>query len=295
MNEIIKHNYTLRFDIQGHEVDASVLAQSLLSFSSAIMGVNSKLTSGKEISIKVKPFKEGSFEVPMELIEVVAGIVLTNSSIVPQVFSILKEVIDVRIGLKGYSPREVTTTSEGNKVVTTQDGSVFNISGHTGDIVFNQTINTNCTINKSLDTLGEIAHSGSPVQFLSNECDSSTVELDIKEPITPLSTEISVDDYENEKTVEVKTNVSVYTPVFDKKGKWKVIFEGNKIPTQICDNSFISRVLSGEKFACGDSLEVLLKIYKKREELSGIFINKKYEILQVFKHVARSEQKELPL
>jgi hypothetical protein len=64
----------------------------------------------------------------------------------------------------------------------------------------------------------------------------------------------------------------------------------------VLDESFYDKFFAHSiTIAPGDVLKVALKIYRQPDPDSGITINTKYEIVQVYEHLPRQKQKPLDM
>jgi len=287
-----REEYVLRFGKIKSSISSRLLGESLIGISTAIDEINSTLGTGKEITINVKPFEEGSFEVPFELIELaVFGVLnLPNVSSIPEVVKILKEFIDIKINLKGFPPREVKESNQGLSL-TSQSGDVYNISRVTGDLVFN-----NITINESFNRgLSQLQNDKELIEYsILDSKRNPIVTIKPKELayFTPQEDTCSVVDHleETKKQKEVSATLRVHKVVFDTTSKWGFIYNGNKISAKITDSKFQEKVQRGGRFGKGDILEVLMEIHQEFDEAVGVFINKSYIIAKVINHMPKPEQ-----
>jgi hypothetical protein len=286
-----REEYVLHFGKKKSSISSRLLGESLIGISTAINEINSTLGTGKEITINVKPFEEGSFEVPFELVElaVFGALNLPNVSSIPGVIKILKEFIDIKINLKGFPPREVKKTNQGLSL-TSQSGDVYNISRVTGDLVFN-----NVTINESFNRgLSQLQNDKELIEY--SILDSKRKPIVTIKPkelayFTPQEDVCSViEQLESKKQKEVSATLRVHKVVFDTTSKWGFIYKGNKISAKITDANFHEKVQRGGRFGKGDILEVLMEIHQEFDEAVGVFINKSYIIAKVLNHMPKPEQ-----
>jgi hypothetical protein len=84
---------------------------------------------------------------------------------------------------------------------------------------------------------------------------------------------------------------------FDKKHLWKwyFIYQGNIISARITDVSFNEKMDIGESFSMGDCLKVKLLITQAFDRNLDTYVNKNYEITEVYKHIRRGEQSNLDI
>ena len=76
--------------------------------------------------------------------------------------------------------------------------------------------------------------------------------------------------------------------------RWEFVWRGIKISAPVLDENFyqkfFKRVIT---LAPGDSLQVKMKIYQKRDSVTGIYTNEKYEIMEVQSHIPSPKQRYL--
>ena len=106
-------------------------------------------------------------------------------------------------------------------------------------------------------------------------------------------TEQIVDETTRE-IIEV-THVEISRAILERgKRRWEFFWRGVKIAAPILDERFFDRFFAHEiTIAPGDGLEVALKIIQEKKADSGIFVNVRYEIVEVFDHVPRLKQTAL--
>ncbi len=290
-NKEYSETYHLYFGTKAEEIDPVTLATALLSISTIVDELNKELHTNKKIDLKVKPFKAGSFDVPVEIVQFSIASVLssTNISHIKDIVDFMVNVLDLRKHLKGSEPK--TTNQIGDKVeITNNDGDVY--------IANNMTLNVyqnNPSVNKALDQ-----------QFQSLKLDTTISEFKINDDKNHSLIEVTRDEFEHlqetiiqkdeiveKRSIKDKTTLNILKVVFDEKSKWDFYYRGNKIPVKIQDENFNKKVMAGEKFANGDLLDVELEIDQEFDEAANTFANKAYRILRVFKHRPRGEQPRL--
>ncbi|MBI4681351.1 MAG: hypothetical protein HY753_09180 [Nitrospirae bacterium] len=284
--------YHLYFGTKAEEIDPITLATSLLSLTTVVDELNRELHTNKKIELKVKPFKPGSFDVPVEFVQLSLAAVLSSSNLsyINQIIEYFVNLLNLRKHLKSQRPQKVNQI--GDKVeVTNHDGNVL--------IANNITLNIyekNTSLGEALDR-----------QFQILEQDKSISDFritdDKKNPVTEVTREDFkyLKEYHEEPKVEIskkgtipeQAKLNIFKVVFDEKSKWDFFYRGIKISAKIQDEVFNRRVIDGEKFANGDLLEVELEIDQEYDETANTFANKAYRILKVLGHIPRSEQIKL--
>ena len=284
----------MHFGSKESEISSRTLGEALISTSTAIDEINNTLLTGKDVSIKVKTFEKGSFEVPFELIEVAIVGILSAPSIssIPEILKILKEFVDIKIKLKGTQPKEVEKTSKELKI-TSDSGDVYNVSNITGDLVINNVV-MNEAFNKGI---GQLTEDKSIKEYSILDSNREPI-LQVKEKdfncfSLPASLPCEENIQTKEKINSVPVSLRIHKVVFDMTSKWGFIYNGNKISARISDEDFQTKAQTEERFGKGDILKVLMDIHQEFDETVGVYINKSYVITEVFQHMPRPQQMNL--
>jgi hypothetical protein len=287
-------SFILHFGKKEAVIASRILRESLIAISTAIEEINKTLGTGKHISIKVKAFEKGSFEVPFDLIEVaVLGVLnMPTISSIPDIIKILREFIDVKIKLKGTQPKEINETDKGVQL-TSKNGDVYNISHVTGNLVLNN-FTINDSFNKGLAQLTTDERLSEYSILDSNRKPIISIKPEEFPYFTTSESEV-FESFENvkEKTKSVSATLRIHKVVFDTTSKWGFIYNNNKISAKIADKGFQEKVQKEGRFGKGDIHEVLMEIHQEFDETVGVFINKAYVIAEVLKHIPRPQQTSL--
>ena len=78
--------------------------------------------------------------------------------------------------------------------------------------------------------------------------------------------------------------------------KWEFKWHGINISAPIKDPGFYDDFARHDfTIAPGDEFQARMAIHQRRDDISGVFTNTKYEVLQVYRHVSRPRSVPLPL
>ena len=94
-----------------------------------------------------------------------------------------------------------------------------------------------------------------------------------------------------------RTLVTIVKAVFERGNrKWEFVWQsGVRISAPIQDPTFFDKLASREFwFAQGDTLDVMLRVHQKFDDINGVYINEWYEIIKVFRVDHREHQGRLP-
>ncbi len=76
--------------------------------------------------------------------------------------------------------------------------------------------------------------------------------------------------------------------------KWEFHWRGIRISAPVLDDRFYDRFFAHDiKIAPGDALEVALRILQEKDPDTGIYVNARYEVIEVYSHVPRHKQENL--
>lgn len=101
-------------------------------------------------------------------------------------------------------------------------------------------------------------------------------------------------DESTREIVEI-THVEISRAILERgKRRWEFFWRGVRIAAPVLDQKFFDRFFAHEiMIAPGDSLEVALRIVQEKKPDSGIYVNVRYEIVEVFQHLPRLTQHAL--
>lgn len=281
--------FVLHFGTPVNELEVHILTETLSAFSTAIQEINSSMFTGKGISIRVRPFEEGSFEVPFELIEfLVAGMLSApNLPSIPEIIKVLREFIEIKIRLKGRPPQKVDSTGDGVQI-TTNEGEVIHVERVTGDLVVNN-VQINNSFNRSMNRLAD---------------DKSIDRLELQDRNRKKLVAVDSEEFsyfgspdrvseDGTRVREIRAVLNVRKIVFDFTSMWGFYYDGVKISAKILDKEFLEQVQTEGRFGNGDTLDVLLRIHQEFDVGVNTYVNKKYEIVEVLSHQPRPRDQEL--
>lgn len=289
MPQDIREEYLLTFGTPVAEIEAHALTDTLSALTTAVEEINQALYTGKQISIRIKPFDQASFEVPFELVEVVIAGILSAPHLpsIPEIIKVLREFIELKIQLKGKRPEKVESKEKELQLIT-QDGDVLHVDRVVGDLVVNN-IQINNSFNRSMSRLAE-DQTVERLELQDNQR-KRLVSVD-REAFTYFGSP-ETSSSEGKKVREVRALLNVRKIVFDFTSKWGFYYDGVKISAKILDHDFLEKAQTEGRFGNGDVLDVLLRIHQEFEKAVNTFVNKEYEIVEVLDHIPRPRDQEL--
>lgn len=288
-NDILHEPFYIKLGTPTHEANAAATAAMIQAVVAIIDEAQNQLGQPGMIKIKARPFQEGSLTLVLDLIVAGHDLVLVSIPFVEASLEVFKSYVALVKLLKGRSPHEVRTSSEGE--IFKIEGSHFN--GSTLNVFknCNVTLNVNNAANEILkdDTIQD-------VKFLAGVEKEQIAEITREEMPYFQQADEEKDVPERTRTRTVDASLVIRKPVLEGKGKWTVEYEGRSIDVKISHERFLKRVAEGkERFGNGDTLTVELEITDEFDLASSMYIEKKYNVKKVIRHHPHSSQKQKEL
>lgn len=263
--------------------NAAAVASMLHALVVLIEETQDELRIEGEFSIRVNPPKEGSLEIPLQI--VLFGTTATLFAFNPglgKLLDTLKSVFDLKKFFKGERPTD--------KAI--QDGvSVGNItiSGGTNVInIINQPSVESAFDQAALDLENDESLTGMKLINKSTGEEIANLPRDefryLRIPGPGPSS-----DAPQDRVRIVEAALTIHSPVLQGAAKWKFVYEGRQISASIRDDVFLEKVRNGaEAFRNGDRLKVRLEIGEKYvAAILDYERTNKYEIAKVLDHIPR--------
>ncbi len=278
----------LYFDTSNTRINAYTLASTLVSIADAAKAANSSINAGHDIEIVVEAIGEGSFKAKISAIYNDSKNIFSSQIVVGVVIGLLSNYIYERVFSVDDSIKVVINSDE--VVIEKGDERIVvprNVYEATREAEKNpkfvQAIErTFQTIEKDPDIKGfglsDSMDTGKPTVILP------------RENIILASGEVH--EVEGVRVVPEIVELQILKAILERgKRKWEFMWRGIKISAPIISQSFYNEFFNHSiTIAPGDSLEVKLEIKQVRDEDTGIYVNKSYQIVEVYNHIPRLKQ-----
>ncbi len=280
---------SLRLKTPESAADAAAVASMLRAIVVLVDEVKNQIAEDAEVSIRVRPFEEGSLQIPFDLIIKVKDTILFGvMPILPGFIETIKNSFELIKLFKGgpvLPPGQDKVTITNNFVI------------HGGRPVFNTITapQVQSALNQSaLDLENDEAITG--FQLFNDTTGEELVNVS-REEFSYFRSNVSLQEVNPppERMRKVTALLTVRSPDLQGRRKWSFNYEGTQISASMSDNDFIEKVVGGEvKFAAGDRLEVELEIGEKFvPAMSDYERNKKYNVVKVKRHIVHVKQQVL--
>lgn len=282
----------VKFEGQG-QVDANTLITSLLHLTNIIHEVNRELQTNKKIEVKVNALKEGSFIVHIviqaSIIETITNLFTAdNMDAAANIVTVAGGLYAVAQFFKG-GKTEVVKTEDNSITVKNVEGDVAIIDNRVYNIYLNNEV-----IQKNIaEEFEEMGKDDSITGFsLLDKNDKPLVSIP-KEDFARISELEEASIKPDDRIITKAVTLTILSLSFERNIKWTFIMEGIKLQAKIKDDTFVTLIDSGEKFAKGDALEAEIEIKQRFDKDANAYVNKGYVITKINRHLPGREQGNL--
>jgi len=283
-----EQNIVLKFGTEPNtnEVDALAVASAIEAVATMIKEVHQGFHDNHELLVKARPFAPGSLEIPLDIVVSAAvAASLVNQDVISDILNIVKEYFKIKNSLKGEVPR-----IENGKIII--EGNAIKADNITINILQPSSF-ANQLVSKAMDK-ASCDDSIRAIEIIKDSEQKKIARVDKSQFQYYHKIETTVETPQEECRKE-RTTLVIYGPILaaDNRVMWKFIRAKDRetFSANITDETFLSRVASGEKFAAGDMLEVELLIRQKHDKMFETYVDlKKGTITEVFNHIPRDEQ-----
>jgi hypothetical protein len=273
-----------------HSANATAVSATIDAAVAVLVEAERQLNLPVRFEIKARPFKPGSFEIPLEIQEIAAAGMLYFAGGAPYLESLLnvfKNFFALKKLLKGNSPPD--SAKDGAFKL---DGNTINVSQSVVNVYVNSDVNR--AVSKAAEEVQKDENI-SAIEFLKGE---ELKRLEVVERLEmpylqgPDNT-IDVEPESKDKRIKKAMLVIVKPVLYDSNDKWSLLFRDQPIWATIEDEAFRKDVVSRkELFATGDRLVTDLTIHQEWNPALKVFVSKSHTITKVHSHERPKEQKE---
>ena len=283
--------FILLFETPRQEISAYALASALVGLADAIREANAVVNPGYRVEVVVEALSDGSFKATIRTVFTQARNLFSHQAVQAVIWGIVSTHIYEK-AIKTEEPPKIIVTEKLVTIEIGRDKIIVPRDIYEAKIQVEKSQRFNNAVGKVFDA----AASDSNVTglALTEEGENLPPPLIVKrEHFALFQTEQIVDETTRE-IIEI-THVEISRAILERgKRRWEFFWRGVKIAAPILDERFFDRFFAHEiTIAPGDGLEVALKIIQEKKADSGIFVNVRYEIVEVLDHVPRLKQTAL--
>lgn len=288
-----KYNFRIKFEKSEPSINAETYVQSLISLSTIIREVNYQVGSGPGITVNVLAQEPGSFDVALEIAEVIQN----NQALIRDGVTVLGSIVGTVVGiiqLKKYMKGADESKTEIN-------GDQVSIKDNNGTLIF-QTNNTTYNLYKNNQAVNDAV--SDQFQSVNKDEEMEAVTITSGDQVVTLTkedfgilSEKRIIEVEDTEEVTVPAQLTISKLVLDNRDrKWEFVYQGAKVNAKIIDDAFWEKILAGEiRFANGDILVGDLKIIREYDTTLGAYLNKDYSVINIRQHLPRVNKTQTSL
>lgn len=296
---IQKEDIQISYGSPYSKIEANLLLTSLFHNITIIEEINRELGNEYKLNINIKAFKEGSFEVHLEvlggLITAISAIGTDNISMyLSNIINIFRELLELKRILKGEKPDKIEELDEDKFKITNSDGFSITVNKNTYHIYAD-----NLTVNQAINENFELLSEYSDIKEFQIKKKGNTIFTATRDEFQNLAENNKLlEDKEIKFKDEFDVHLVIVKLVLDgnRKRKWEFLYNGIKISAKILDQDFFDRIDRREEgFLQGDILVCDLRIEQSFNKKLEVWENTgNYFILKVKKHISKGfNQKEI--
>jgi len=280
--------FVVYFDTPRHDINAYSLATSLIGLADAIREANAAVNPGYAVEVVVEALGDGSFRAIIRTLFESARNLFSNEAVKAIVYGIIATYI-YETALKVDRPVQVIVS----------DDQVIVESGSERIVVPKTVYEAKRKLEQSerfRTAIGQVVHGASRDESvvgigLTHDQDSKRPPLYVPRERFAIFDSNRVQEEGVREVVEF-ANLEISRAILARGNrKWEFYWRGVKISAPILDTGFFDRFFAHEiTIAPGDGLRVVLRIVQRMSQDTGIFVNERYEVVEVLEHVPRMQQ-----
>jgi hypothetical protein len=287
-----ENTVVLYFQTPEQRINAYALAATLVALADAAKAASRTLNSGVEVEIVVEALSSGSFRAKVTAVAREAGLFVKNQVATGVVIGILASyVYDHTLAKK--EPVEVIVQTDEVIVIKGNDRVIIPRAIHEAkqvvekDPVFVRSVDrmlSSTVLDDRVTGFGLTPSLNDPLPgiILSREL------LEMRDPLEPEP---------RTRIIEEDADLYIVKAIMERNTrKWEFKWHGMNISAPIKDPNFYDDFAKHNfTIAPGDEFQARIAIHQRRDDLSGIYSNTKYEVLHVYRHVSRPRPSKLGL
>lgn len=283
-------SFVIHFGGAGQGIDATTFAQALTGFTEALKSINRELEPGYDLDVIIEAVGPGSFRARLRAIKKSAGNLFTVAAAGTIVGGIAINVLSAIITQKMFP-------DEPAKIMVSADGVTIEHKGATV-IVSRDVFEAQQKVEKSAPVKRHIAETLEAVERdpkvtsfgITRSLDDPVPTFEVPRLLFPtVITATRPPEDTKAQAIDVEAQLTVKTATLERsRKKWEFYWSGIPIKAPIIDKTFFDRLVALQiSLQHGDTFNSILRIHQVRDEMTGAWKNRSYEVLRVFDVVHR--------
>lgn len=287
-----ENTVVLYFQTAEPRINAYALAATLTALADSAKAAARTLNSGVEIEIVVEALSSGSFRAKITALAREVGLFVKDQVVTNIIIGVLAAYIyDHTLARK--EPVEVIVQT--NEVIIVKGNDRIVIPRNVYEA--KQLVEKEPTFVRSMDRmLNSTVVDNRVTGFgLAPSLDSPPPEVILDRE--SLEMRSPSDDEPKARVVEEDADLYIVKAIMERSArKWEFKWHGMNISAPIKDPNFYDDFAKHNfTIGPGDEFQARIAIHQKRDDLSGVYSNTKYEVLHVYRHISRPKPGMLAL
>lgn len=279
--------FVLHFGGRPNEVDAFTFSNALISIGEALREINRQISPELNIEVAIEGVGPGSFRTKLKTtIKSLSGLFKGDGRSL--IIGILAAVIyDKAVQPLMGPPVAPTIIVSDDSVIVSYgvDRIIVPRSVYDAKQTLLQPQQINRHVSKAFSVL-EDDPSVTDFGLMRRIDDHSPIATIQRSEFAHLAEELETIDPPDDRRrhQDERTKLIVIKAILERSNRqWQFVWNGIRISAPIKDEGFFARLQKREfSFAQGDILDATLRIHQLRDPANGVFINERYEIIEVF-------------
>lgn len=237
----------------------------------------------QDLEVNARPLQPGSLEILIEFAAITTAL-FQGQGLVDWILIISKQFLDLKKLLGG---QKYVITGDNNVVFG--EGNTFNVHPQTAALLGPRNI-----ANRQLqEAFRNISADPKIEGFCVNRAETgdSLIELPREQFSAFNIPKGIVEDVPSREFVRERVRLRIRSASFDESLRWRFVHDGKLMSAVLLDDVFLKRVLSGEKFASGDTLVADVLVRQRWDIMSNGFVDDEHEVIHVHDHIARDNRR----
>jgi hypothetical protein len=293
LSEFAGDEIVFHFGGRPSEVDAYTFANTLLAFSEALQEISRQLDPNTRIEITIEGLGEGSFRAKLRTVTKLLSRLLQSTAAQEAARNIILPLLMMFIYDRYFADRA--------RIIVTDDSYIYE-HGHDRIIMPKFIYDKKKSMRDPAAVDKQIARGFSVLEDDPSVTDFGiTKKLDDPEPTSSILRQdfgvlsrytILVEEGEDQRVLEQREKLVVVRAILMRgTRRWQFVWNGIQISAPILDERFYDALARREyTFGQGDIIDVTLRIFQERDTRLGVYINKAYEVTEVFGKITGPRQ-----
>lgn len=280
--------FVLYFETPKHEVSAYALASALVGLADAVREANNLVNPGHVVEVVVESLSDGSFKATVRTVYTKAKNLFSHTAVQAVIYGVISTYVYEK-GLKSEVPPQIIVTGDLVTVVIGNDRIIVPKDVYEAKRQLEKSIRFKSAVGQIFDAASsDVSITG--LAITEDDGGKRPPLMVNREQFAIFEVSRDVDEHIRE-IVEI-THVEINRAILERgKRRWEFFWRGIRIAAPILDDGFYDRFFAHEiTIAPGDSLHVALRIIQEKSRDTGIYVNARYEIVEVYEHLPRLKQ-----